>query len=198
MSLTSGDETPAPTSSYAQAAASSSIAPTGADAPMQHVPNATGERKRRIVSAEERQELHVADSLVELALIFDTSAGKKGAFGGLGQDARKSTERTINDIVQATRRKCSSVAQLSAPHFPPKPLPPPSPPILFPVLFACLPFPTDSFTNFFTRGRGSLVPFAPPRARRPRRNAAFLSQFATQECTHAKGVRGGTARKAVV
>jgi hypothetical protein len=139
MSLTSGDETPAPTSSYAQAAASSSIAPTGADAPMQHVPNATGERKRRIVSAEERQELHVADSLVELALIFDTSAGKKGAFGGLGQDARKSTERTINDIVQATRRKCSSVAQLSAPHFPPKPLPPPPPLSFFQsYLHACL------------------------------------------------------------
>jgi hypothetical protein len=62
---------------------------------MQKAPTATGERKRRIVTEEEREQLHAADSLVELALIFDTSAGKKGAFGGFGQDARESTERTI-------------------------------------------------------------------------------------------------------
>ena len=55
---------------------------------MQKVPTAPGERKRRIVTEEERQQLHDADSLVELALKNDTRAGKKGAFGGLGQDAR--------------------------------------------------------------------------------------------------------------
>ena len=59
LSSTSVDGTTATPLPYAQAAASSSMfAPTGIDAPMQNVPIATGERKRRIVSAEERQELH--------------------------------------------------------------------------------------------------------------------------------------------
>ena len=69
---------------------------------MQPAPTAAPDRKRRIVTEEEREELYAADSLVELALIFDTSEGKKGAYGGLGQEARESTERTINDIIQAT------------------------------------------------------------------------------------------------
>ena len=101
LSPTSVGETTAAPLLYAQAAASSSIAPPGVDALMHKVPTAMGERKRRMVTEEEREQLHAADSLVELALIFDTSAGKKGAFGGLG-DARESTERTITDIIQAT------------------------------------------------------------------------------------------------
>ena len=72
------------------------------DATMQPAPTAAPDRKRRIVTNEEREELYAADSLVELALIFDTSDGKKGAYGGFGQEARESTERTINDIIQAT------------------------------------------------------------------------------------------------
>ena len=48
------------------------------------------------------EELYAAEQYVEIAIIFDTSDGKKGAFGGLGQDARESTERTINDIVTMT------------------------------------------------------------------------------------------------
>jgi hypothetical protein len=102
LSLTPIGETLVPSISYAQADASSSIAPTGGDATMPNVPIVTGDCKRRMVSAEEREELHAAESFLELALIFDTSAGKKGAFGGLGGDVRESTERTINDIVQAT------------------------------------------------------------------------------------------------
>ena len=58
--------------------------------------------KRRAVPEELREALAAADRLVELVLIFDTSGGKKGAFGGLGSDARDSTERTIDDIIAAT------------------------------------------------------------------------------------------------
>lgn len=92
---------PAPLS-YASVAASSSTAPAGADATMPPAPIAAPDRKRRVVTEEEREELYAADELVELALIFDTSEGKKGAYGGFGQEARESTEYTISDIIQAT------------------------------------------------------------------------------------------------
>ena len=100
---TSLGENPAPLSSYAQALASSSTGPAPSDAQM--LPEEPSSRKRdrgRVATAEETEELYAAEQHVELAIIFDTSDGKKGAFGGLGQDARESTERTIHDIVTMT------------------------------------------------------------------------------------------------
>jgi len=99
-SSTLADGNQAPPPSHSRDAGSSSIAPGGVDATIQH--GSTASRKRRVVTEEEKEELRAAESLVELALIFDTSDGKKGAFGGLCQDARESTERTIDGIVQAT------------------------------------------------------------------------------------------------
>ena len=96
-------ENPAPLSSYAQALASSSTGPAPSD--VQMLPEEPSSRKRdrgRVATAEEMEELYAAEQHVELAIIFDTSDGKKGAFGGLGQDARESTERTIHDIVTMT------------------------------------------------------------------------------------------------
>ena len=59
-------------------------------------------KKRRAVPAELREALAAADANVELVLIFDTSGGKKGAFGGFASESRDSTERTIDDIITAT------------------------------------------------------------------------------------------------
>jgi hypothetical protein len=64
-------------------------------------------RKRggRTAPAGQLESIRAAINMVEIALIFDTSDGKKGAYGGLGDTnarTRDSVERTMNSIITAT------------------------------------------------------------------------------------------------
>ena len=62
-------------------------------------------RKRRTAPAGQLELIRAAINAVEIALIFDTSDGKKGAYGGLGDTnarTRDSVERTISSIITAT------------------------------------------------------------------------------------------------
>ena len=52
------------------------------------------ERKKRTASAETLAQFEQAEALRELVLIFDTSRGKKGAYGGLGHDTREAQEQS--------------------------------------------------------------------------------------------------------
>ena len=62
-------------------------------------------RKRRTAPAGQLEHIRAAINMVEIALIFDTSDGKKGAYGGLGETnarTRDSVERTMTSIITAT------------------------------------------------------------------------------------------------
>ena len=62
-------------------------------------------RKRRTAPAGQLEHIRAAINMVEIALIFDTSDGKKGAYGGLGETnarTRDSVERTMTSIIAAT------------------------------------------------------------------------------------------------
>ena len=60
------------------------------------------QKKKRTASAETIAQFEQAEDMRELVLIFDTSKGKKGGYGGLGHDTREAQERTIDEIIDAT------------------------------------------------------------------------------------------------
>ena len=60
------------------------------------------ERKRRTASTETLAQFEKADAMRELVLIFNTSKGNKGAYGGLGHETREAQEKTIDSIIEAT------------------------------------------------------------------------------------------------
>ena len=71
------------------------------DAPM----GPSRKRGGRTAPAGQLESIRAAINMVEIALIFDTSDGKKGAYGGLGDTnarTRDSVERTMNSIITAT------------------------------------------------------------------------------------------------
>lgn len=73
--------------------------PKPPDAPMEPT------RKRRTAPVGQLEHIRAAINMVEIALIFDTSDGKKGAYGGLGDTnarTRDSVERTMSSIITAT------------------------------------------------------------------------------------------------
>ena len=86
-----------PTPDATMHSADTIVPPAGAPPPPYRI-----ERKKRIASAETLAQFAQAEDMRELVLIFDTSKGKKGAYGGLGHDAREEQERTIDDIIEAT------------------------------------------------------------------------------------------------
>ena len=86
-----------PTPDATMHSADTIVPPAGAPPPPHRI-----ERKKRIASAETLAQFAQAEDMRELVLIFDTSKGKKGAYGGLGHDAREEQERTIDDIIEAT------------------------------------------------------------------------------------------------
>ena len=59
-------------------------------------------RKKRTASADTLAQFEQAEAMRELVLIFDTSKGKRGAYGGLGHDTREAQEKTIGCIIGAT------------------------------------------------------------------------------------------------
>ena len=73
--------------------------PAGATAPQYRI----HERKKRTASAETLAQFEQAEALRELVLIFDTSKGKRGAYGGLGHDTREAQEAARS--TQASRAR---------------------------------------------------------------------------------------------
>ena len=60
------------------------------------------QKKKRTASAETIAKLEEAAEMRELALIFNTTRGLKGGYGGLGLDVNQAQERTIDEIIDAT------------------------------------------------------------------------------------------------
>ena len=60
------------------------------------------QKKKRTASAETIAKLEEAEEMRELALIFNTTKGLKGGYGGLGLDVNQAQERTIDEIIDAT------------------------------------------------------------------------------------------------
>ena len=59
-------------------------------------------RKKRTASAETIAKLEEAAEMREIVLIFNTTKGLKGGYGGLGLDVNQAQERTIDEIIDAT------------------------------------------------------------------------------------------------
>ena len=60
------------------------------------------QKKKRTASAETIAKLEEAEDMRELALIFNSTRGSKGGYGGLGLDVNQAQERTIDEIIDAT------------------------------------------------------------------------------------------------
>ena len=83
-----------PVLDVAMQSADANLQPPGAPPPPYRI-----ERKRRTASAETLAQFEQAGAMRELVLIFDTSKGKKGAYGGLGHETREAQEKTIDSII---------------------------------------------------------------------------------------------------